>query len=252
MFTEAEYAAAAARLGVPVAAVKAVAEVESGGDGFLPDGRPKILFEAHHFGARTGHQYDAAHPDISAPNWEEARKHYIGGAAEYGRQAKAAALNEKAALESASYGYFQVMGLNWKDLSYSSVREFVDANQTAAGQLDAFMRYIKRHGLDVHMRSFPDEDACRAFAAGYNGTGAVDVYGPKIAEAFARYSGGPRTALRKGDRGEDVRALQAALGIKPDGDFGPMTEEAVRLFQADQGLTADGIAGPKTMHALTT
>lgn len=59
-----------------------------------------------------------------------------------------------------------------------------------------------------------------------------------------------RRTLRRGDRGEDVRALQTALGIKPDGDFGPMTDSAVRMFQADQGLTADGVAGPKTMAAL--
>jgi predicted chitinase len=57
-------------------------------------------------------------------------------------------------------------------------------------------------------------------------------------------------ALRKGDTGPDVVALQKALGITPDSDFGPRTDSAVRLFQADQGLVVDGIAGTMTRRAL--
>ena len=40
---------AAEQIGVEPCAVKAVVDVESGGDGFLPDGRVKILFEGHVF-----------------------------------------------------------------------------------------------------------------------------------------------------------------------------------------------------------
>ena len=47
--TEADYAAAAGRLGCSVAAIKAVAKVESKGSGFLPSGEPRILFERHVF-----------------------------------------------------------------------------------------------------------------------------------------------------------------------------------------------------------
>jgi two-component sensor histidine kinase len=47
--TEEDYKRAARRLGCSVAAIKAVAEVEAPGSGFLPDGRPKILFERHIF-----------------------------------------------------------------------------------------------------------------------------------------------------------------------------------------------------------
>ena len=43
---DAAIASAANKLGCEVAAVRAVVDVESGG-GFLPDGRPKILFERH-------------------------------------------------------------------------------------------------------------------------------------------------------------------------------------------------------------
>lgn len=249
-YTEAEYKAAAEAYDVPAPSVKAIIEVEAAGDGFLPDGRPKILFEAHHFHARTHGQYDAAHPTISQPDWDHARRYYVGGAGEYDRLAEAKGLNETAALESASWGAGQVMGFNWKSLGFDSVQALVAHMATAAGQMDAMMRYCRVNNLLDEMRRFPDMDACRAFAAGYNGSGAVDVYGPKIEQAFLNHSGAPRTTLRKGDRGDDVKALQTKLGIMPDGDFGPGTESAVKLFQEHHGLPADGIAGHMTMKAL--
>jgi hypothetical protein len=249
-YTEAEYQAAATKYDVPVPSVKTVIKVEASGEGFLPDGRPKILFEAHHFGKRTGYQFNDSHPLISVGSWAQARVLYLGGPAEYDRLGQAKSLNETAALESASWGAGQVMGFNWKSLGFTSVQEFVKHMATAAGQMDAMMRYCKVNNLLQHMRRFPDPEACRAFAAGYNGTGAVDVYGPKLEEAYAEASGTPRATLKRGDRGDDVKAVQAALGLRADGDFGPGTEAAVRLFQADRGLVIDGIAGPQTRAAL--
>ena len=57
-------------------------------------------------------------------------------------------------------------------------------------------------------------------------------------------------AIRKGSKGEDVKKMQAALGIGADGDFGPGTEAALKKWQAANGLTADGVAGPKTLAKL--
>lgn len=59
-----------------------------------------------------------------------------------------------------------------------------------------------------------------------------------------------RATLRRGDTGEAVRTLQAALGVAVDGAFGPGTEAAVRAFQQRQGLGADGIVGPVTWEHL--
>lgn len=57
--------------------------------------------------------------------------------------------------------------------------------------------------------------------------------------------------LRKGSpRKEDVRRLQALLGVTVDGDFGPATERAVKAFQAARNLTADGVVGLYTWRAL--
>ena len=56
--------------------------------------------------------------------------------------------------------------------------------------------------------------------------------------------------LVKGEKGEAIRKLQAALGVAADGDFGPATERAVMTFQRARGLAEDGVAGPATLAAL--
>ena len=69
-------------------------------------------------------------------------------------------------------------------------------------------------------------------------------------------SSAPRTVLKKGMRGEDVRKLQeqlTALGYNTggiDGNYGNLTFKAVAAFQEDHGLTVDGIAGQKTRETL--
>ena len=56
--------------------------------------------------------------------------------------------------------------------------------------------------------------------------------------------------LKKGSTGENVKRLQAELGLEDDGVFGPGTEAAVKKWQAANGLAADGIVGPKTLAKL--
>ncbi len=62
--------------------------------------------------------------------------------------------------------------------------------------------------------------------------------------------------LMRGERGEEVKALQrdlAALGHyagAADGIFGPGTEAAVMAFQRGAKLSDDGLAGPKTQAAI--
>jgi putative chitinase len=52
--------------------------------------------------------------------------------------------------------------------------------------------------------------------------------------------------LKNGSKGEEVKQLQAKLGLNADGNFGPMTETKVKEWQVANGLTADGIVGPGT------
>ena len=56
--------------------------------------------------------------------------------------------------------------------------------------------------------------------------------------------------IKLGDRGEDVKRLQAVLGLKQDGHFGPITLKYVKSFQASMNLDDDGIVGPATQKLL--
>jgi peptidoglycan hydrolase-like protein with peptidoglycan-binding domain len=63
--------------------------------------------------------------------------------------------------------------------------------------------------------------------------------------------------LKKGDRSPDVKKLQNQLNeagakpkLKPDGHFGPATEEALKAFQKQNKLKTDGVARRDTMQKL--
>lgn len=94
-----DYARAATALGVPVAAVKAVTEVESNGKGFLPDGRPLILYERHIMRRQlvaAGHAMDAVRYNLTDPNIVNSKPGgYVGGAGEWDRLARAIEINRR-------------------------------------------------------------------------------------------------------------------------------------------------------------
>ena len=56
--------------------------------------------------------------------------------------------------------------------------------------------------------------------------------------------------IKKGSKGNEVKEIQKALGLKADGIFGAYTEAAVKKYQILQGLKGDGIVGPKTYEKL--
>jgi len=56
--------------------------------------------------------------------------------------------------------------------------------------------------------------------------------------------------LSFGSTGPAVAAMQRALHITADGDFGPITLSAVKAFQRSHGLIVDGQAGEHTLGAL--
>src|SRR5277367_4598660 len=91
-------------LGVDTPTVQALLTVETPGCGYLSDRRPQILFERHIFSRLTGRVFDAQFPDISNPTQGGYGK---GGAPQYARLGKAVALNQEAALKSASWGLGQ-------------------------------------------------------------------------------------------------------------------------------------------------
>lgn len=56
--------------------------------------------------------------------------------------------------------------------------------------------------------------------------------------------------LKVGSKGEDVKKLQAKLGLGADGIFGRGTEDAVKSFQTKNGLNPDGIVGEQTWQKI--
>lgn len=79
-----------------------------------------------------------------------------------------------------------------------------------------------------------------------------------IKPALPTSSANSLPTLRKGSKGEPVRALQALLMLRgqklvsygTDGDFGNETEVALRAYQKMKGLTADGICGSDVWKTL--
>lgn len=54
------------------------------------------------------------------------------------------------------------------------------------------------------------------------------------------------STLRWGSRGGAVKGVQAVVGTKVDGIFGPKTHSAVKRWQSRHGLSANGIVGSST------
>ncbi len=180
-----DFERAARALNCEIACVRAVAEVEAGGAGFLPSGKPKILFEAHIFSKYTGGRYNASHPNISSPTWNRAL-YGASGEHQYERLAQAMALDHQAALKSASWGMFQIMGFNHASVGYPTVTAFVDDMYVSEGKhLDALVKFLQRNGLDKALR----EKRWADFARGYNGSGyAANQYDVKLQRAYEKYS----------------------------------------------------------------
>lgn len=233
-------AAAAAVLGCDTAAVRAVIAVESRG-GFDRHCRPRILFERHYFHRLTAGRFSANYPDISAPRWGG----YGRASAQYDRLRRAAALNRDAALRSASWGMFQIMGNNARAAGFDDIEAFVAAMMEGEDRhLEAFVAFVRHQRLDGALTRHD----WAGFARGYNGPAfAANRYDHRLAEAYASYA---QPFLQLGSRGGAVRDLQARLDVRSDGTFGPVTQVAVRAFQRSAGLAADGIVGPVTRAAL--
>lgn len=182
--TDANYQAVATSLGCETAAIRAVAEVEARGDGFLASGRPKILFEAHQFSKRTAHKYDRLHPGISSATWNKSL--YAGGEAEYDRLLRAMLLNRDAALVSASWGRFQIMGFNHAAAGHKTLSSFITGMfESDLAHLEAFAAFVKSAKLDDELK----RKDWAGFAKGYNGAAyASNKYDTKLEAAYKKYA----------------------------------------------------------------
>ena len=229
-------------LGVKAPEIWTVFSVETKGCGFLPDRRPLILFERHIFSRLTKGAHDIC--DVSNP---QAGGYGATGANQYARLAQAIALDRDAALQSASWGLGQIMGMNYKMLGFNGVEDMVAAMcDTEDAQLLGFAAFLKSAKLDSALRSHD----WTALARGYNGPNyAINQYDTKLNAAYQKYSTGTLPNL-------DARTAQLYLtyaGFNPgpvDGMPGSKTQAALQKFQQQRGLPVTGAVDAATLSAL--
>lgn len=180
-------ARAAALIGCDLPALLAVLEVETSGDGFLADGRPRILYERHVFhrlatDRALAAQWVQSHPDICNPK----PGGYVGGAAEYSRLYRAVQLDPDAAVQSASWGLGQLMGFNWRLCGERSLLGFLLAvHNDEDVQLMLTAHCIRSLGAADELVRHD----WAGFARIYNGPSyARNAYDTKLAAAFRRQS----------------------------------------------------------------
>lgn len=179
-------------LGCEPAALKAVEEVESGGrGGFLPSGRPQILFEGHQFYKKLAEsqsesfakQIQARFPNICYPKWD--KKQYKGGEQEWERLIVARSIDPMIADMSASWGRFQIMGFNFALTGCNSVTEMVTImSESATQQFQLFANFLKNSGCLPSLQ----KKQWATFARKYNGAGyAQNKYDVKLKNAYDKF-----------------------------------------------------------------
>jgi len=185
---------AAGTLACEVAALQAVIEIESPNGGYLADGRLVILFERHVF----WRQLDAAGVDpaaLGAPSSILSRERggYLGGAAEYQRLALARTYGVEPAMESCSWGRFQLMGLHAQPLGYASASAMAAAFAGGeAEQLRAFVAFVQAD--DALLKSLRARKWA-AFARAYNGPAFADnLYDTRLARAYIKHAAATEAA----------------------------------------------------------
>ncbi len=217
-----------ASLGVYAAEIWTVLAVETSGCGYLPDRRPQMLFERHIFHRLTKGRYDDG--DISNPT----RGGYgPRGAPQYDRLARAVGQDRAAALQSASWGIGQIMGMNHAQAGFQNVEDMVAAmSDSEDRQLAAMAAFLRSTGIAASLQAHD----WASFARGYNGPNyAINRYDIRLNSEYKKYSTGALPDL-------SVRAAQlylTYLGFDPggiDGVAGEHTLAALAEFQNKNGI----------------
>lgn len=182
---DSDWTALARDLGTGVPELKAIKEVETGSKGAWDSSqRPCLLFEAHLFWRNLKaagidpEKHRPGHPGILKSSWDRAL--YKGGPLEWDRLREAWGISKTAALQSASYGFPQVLAQNFPD----PFKFVSDCYQSEAAQAKYFGEFLKVSGILPHLRSHSWAEVARR----YNGPGyAKNRYDQRLAEAYKKY-----------------------------------------------------------------
>ena len=185
--TEDDFREVAERIGVEVAAIKAIVDIEAGPshEGFSAPGKPLINFDLtmfRRFATRRGvnlSKYSQSHSVV----FNSHRGSQIKANA---RLDAARSIDSDAAVEGTFWGMFQIGGFNWKKCGAVSLDDFVmRMSRSERDQLDMFVEFVDNSGLLKYLKSKDWE----SFARGYNGPAyARRNYHTRMASAYARHS----------------------------------------------------------------
>ena len=174
-------------IGVGEDEIHAVLDTEAAGTGFDVSGRPRMLFEPHIFyrilarSGAPGALAKAINAGLACKRW--GAKPYPKDS--YPRLLQAMAIDENAALQSASWGLGQVMGFNAPMAGYATAKGMVEAFMAdEENQLRGMIQFIitNKLGDALHRHAWAE------FAYGYNGAGfAKNGYDKKLAARFAAW-----------------------------------------------------------------
>lgn len=189
--TEEDYKEVAAELGVEVAAIKAVVDIETGQThtGFYAPERPLINFDVSIYRSiapKHGVNLNEAKnrfPEIFKQ--PDVKKYGSKQLAQQARLDAAIAIDEDSALESVFWGMFQVGGFNWKLCGMSSVQEFVEKmSRSERDQLELFAAFCKSRGLVKYIKN----KDWASFSYRYNGPGYKKYsYDTRMAKAYEKF-----------------------------------------------------------------
>lgn len=189
--TDDDYKQAADELGIDVASIKAVIEIEAGQthQGFYKPNQPIINFDLPMFkkwaarhGIKLG-KYSRSNAVVFArPN---AKKYGSYQAAQYERLKSALSIDSIAAIEGTFWGMFQIGGFNWQKCGTESPVDFARRMSTSEKeQLELFVNFLKSNNLVKYLKA----KNWAGFALRYNGPSyAKRGYHTRLAKAYSKY-----------------------------------------------------------------
>lgn len=204
LLTDDDYKKASDFLHCDIALIKAVSSVESGKyGGFLPSGEPVILFEPYTFYNLTNGKFNGErvlinnhlYPLSLQGSWNRIKADYGPVEIQHSKLQGATKLDRDNALQSCSWGKFQIMGFNYAKCGFKSLQDFINAMYKNEGEhLYAFCNFLKntfvRRGWFERKFSLAELLAGKdfnTFTKGYNGSGQVKEYSKKLADAYNKF-----------------------------------------------------------------
>ncbi|MBF8164038.1 DUF3380 domain-containing protein [Pseudomonas mendocina] len=211
--SDADIRSAARDLNCEPGLIYAIARQESAHSSFIAiddEKIPSILYERHKFKSLSQNpSFGETNPEIYGPPYKRARLDKSGkyivlktgeeisindaygptGRFQYERLITAYHLNENAALQSCSWGKFQIMGFNYAAAGFSNVKDFTRAMSLSdAEHIKAFLKFAKSNAnllRGLRERNF------ELIAAGHNGDGWRSInpdYAANIEKFYKEYS----------------------------------------------------------------